>query len=129
MFLLLQLSLLIWLKIYDRFIHPKISEYWLWLTRIASSKNAEKDCRKTSRPYVLIINLIQLSLNSGSAQIQILLGVFGDSKWWGSLSTVPTGDKAKHLLLVNHTTKTIYHHRTTLWLILKFPKLRFFKME
>ena len=34
----------------------------------------------------------------------------GDSGWWGSLTVVPAGNKAKHLLLVNHTTKTIYHH-------------------
>ena len=33
-----------------------------------------------------------------------------DSQWWGSLTMVPTGNKAKHLSSVNHTTKTIHHH-------------------
>ena len=35
----------------------------------------------------------------------------GDSWWWVSLTMVPAGNKAKRLLLVNHTTKTIHHHR------------------
>ena len=34
----------------------------------------------------------------------------GDSRWWGSLTMVPAGNKAKHLSSVNHTTKTIHHH-------------------
>ena len=34
----------------------------------------------------------------------------GDSRWWGSLTTVPAGNKAKHLSSVNHTTKTNHHH-------------------
>ena len=33
----------------------------------------------------------------------------GDSRWWGSLTMVPAGNKAKRLSLVNHTTKTIHH--------------------
>ena len=33
-----------------------------------------------------------------------------DSRWWGSLKMVPAGNKAKDLLLVNHTTKIIHHH-------------------
>ena len=33
-----------------------------------------------------------------------------ESRWWGSLTMVPAGNKAKCLLLVNHTTKTIHHH-------------------
>ena len=33
----------------------------------------------------------------------------GDSRWWGSLTMVPPGNKAKRLLSVNHTTKTIHH--------------------
>ena len=35
----------------------------------------------------------------------------GDSRWWGSLTMVLTGNKAKSLSSVNHTTKTIHHHR------------------
>ena len=34
----------------------------------------------------------------------------GDSQWWGSLTMVPTGNRAKRLSSVNHTTKTIHHH-------------------
>ena len=34
----------------------------------------------------------------------------GDSQWWGSLTMVLAGNKAKHLLSVNHTTKSIHHH-------------------
>ena len=43
---------------------------------------------------VVVINFMQLILNSGSTQVQILL---------------PAGNKAKRLSLVNHTTKTIHH--------------------
>ena len=32
-----------------------------------------------------------------------------ESRWWGSLTVVPAGNKAKRLLSVNHTTKTIHH--------------------
>ena len=38
----------------------------------------------------------------------------GDSRWWGSLTMVPAGNKAKRLSLVNHTTKTIHHHHSLL---------------
>ena len=34
----------------------------------------------------------------------------GDSRWWRSLTMVLTGNKAKYLLSVNHTTKAIHHH-------------------
>ena len=34
----------------------------------------------------------------------------GDSRRWGSLTMVPTGNKAKRLSSVNHTTKTIHYH-------------------
>ena len=34
----------------------------------------------------------------------------GDSRWWGSLTMVPAGNKAKRLSSVNHTTRTIHHH-------------------
>ena len=33
-----------------------------------------------------------------------------DSRWWGSLAIFPTGNKAKCLSLVKHTTKTIHLH-------------------
>ena len=41
------------------------------------------------------------------------LGRVGDSRWWGSLTMVPTGNKAKCLSSVNHTTETIHHHQTS----------------
>ena len=44
-------------------------------------------------------------LNSGSGH-----GQTGDSRRWGSLTTVPVGNKAKRLSLVNHTTKAVHHH-------------------
>ena len=34
----------------------------------------------------------------------------GDSRWWGSLTMAPAGNKAKRLWSVNHATKTIHHH-------------------
>ena len=34
----------------------------------------------------------------------------GDWRWWGSLTMVPAGNKTKHILSVNHTTKIIHHH-------------------
>ena len=34
----------------------------------------------------------------------------GDSRWWGSLTMVPAGKKAKFLSSVKHTTKTIHYH-------------------
>ena len=45
----------------------------------------------------LLYNLIQQSLNSGSMQVQILLTVVGDLRWWGSLTMVQARNKAKHL--------------------------------
>ena len=32
------------------------------------------------------------------------------SRWWGCLTMVPAGNKAKRFSSVNHTTKTIHHH-------------------
>ena len=34
----------------------------------------------------------------------------GKSRWWGSLTMVPAGNRAKYLSSVNHTTKLIHHH-------------------
>ena len=35
----------------------------------------------------------------------------GDLQWWGSVTMVPSGNRAKCLLSVNHITK-IHHHHT-----------------
>ena len=37
-----------------------------------------------------------------------------DSRWWGSLTMFPVGNKAKRLSSVNHTTKTIQTTRNQL---------------
>ena len=55
----------------------------------------------------LLHNFIQLSLNSGFAQVQTYLQHVGDLRWWESLTLVLAGNKAKRLSSVNHTTKTI----------------------
>ena len=34
----------------------------------------------------------------------------GDLRWWGTLTMVQAGNKAKHLSSVNHSTKAIHHH-------------------
>ena len=39
-----------------------------------------------------------------------------DLRWWGSLTTVPAGNKAKCLSSVNYTTKPIhYHYHQIFW--------------
>ena len=59
----------------------------------------------------LLHNFIHQSLNSGSVQVQILLAAFRRfSMARISDNGLPTGNKAKHLSLVNHTAKTIHHH-------------------
>ena len=55
----------------------------------------------------LLHNFIQLSLNSGSAQVQILLARrVGDSGWRGSVAMILAGDKAKRLLATGLETRT-----------------------
>ena len=53
----------------------------------------------------------------------------GDSRWWGSLTMVPVGNKARRLWSVNHTTKTIpssssshhhHHHSLYEWMFLSW---------
>ena len=61
---------------------------------------------------LLLHNVIQLSLNSGYAQFKSCSRHVGDLRWWGSLTMIPAGNKAKHLSSVNHTTKTIHHHHS-----------------
>ena len=58
----------------------------------------------------LLHNFIHLNLSSGSAQVQSCSRCARDSWWWGSLTMVPTENKTKRLLSVNHTAKTIHHH-------------------
>ena len=58
----------------------------------------------------LLHNFIQLSLNSVLSRFKPNSRRFGNLRWWGSLTMVPVGNKAKRLSSVNHTTKTIHHH-------------------
>ena len=62
---------------------------------------------------VVVITTVQL--HSTKPELRFCAGsnparLVGDSRWWGSLTMVPAGNKAKRLLSVNHTTKTIHHH-------------------
>ena len=43
-------------------------------------------------------------------------------RWWGSLTMVPAGNKAKHLSSVNHSTKTIHHHKRVASRVVKLLK-------
>ena len=49
----------------------------------------------------------------------------GDSRWWESLTVVLTGNKAKRLSSVSHTTKIIHRHqhhsKVTFWMNYAFP--------
>ena len=55
----------------------------------------------------LLHSFIQLSLNSGSAQVQTLLAA---CPRFAMVRISDNGNKAKRLSSVNHTTKTIHHH-------------------
>ena len=58
----------------------------------------------------LLHSFIQQSLNSGFAQVQILLMACRRFEMVRSLTMVPAGNKVKRFSSVNHTTKTIRHH-------------------
>ena len=47
----------------------------------------------------------------------------GDSRWWGSLTMVPAGNKAKCLLSVNHTTKIVFMEGSSSWYVTTLPDL------
>ena len=58
----------------------------------------------------LLHNFIQLSLNPGSVQVQILLAVCRRFAMVRISANVQDGNKAKRFSSVNHTRKTIHHH-------------------
>ena len=59
------------------------------------------------------------SLNSGSAQVQMLLAACReDLRWWGSLTIVLAGNKTKCLSSVNHTTITLFI--SSAWEVVQF---------
>ena len=73
---------------------------------------------------VVVITTAQFqpSRNSGSAQVRTCSQHVRDSRWWGSLTMAPAGNKAKGLSLVNHTTKKfiiIDHHHHHHWITLR----------
>ena len=79
----------------------------------------------------LLYNFIQQSLNSGCAQVQILLAVskrVGDSRGWESLKLVSGGSKAKRLSSVNHTTKQfiiiIIINQKDIWNYVSWPEIK-----
>ena len=61
---------------------------------------------------VVVITTAQLY--STKPEVRFCAGSYpvcvGDSRWRGSLTMAPAGNKAKRLSSVNHTTKTIHHH-------------------
>ena len=72
------------------------------------------DSRPLVVPWCSIYHYCTTSFNKASIQF---LRRFkscswrdGDSRWWGSLTMVTAGNKAKRLSSVNYTTKTIHHH-------------------
>ena len=76
----------------------------------------------------LLHNLIQQSLKSGFLRrFKSCSRHVGDLQWRGSLTMVSTGNKAKRLSSVNHTTKIIhYHHsKVTFWTNSAFPLRRY----
>ena len=64
---------------------------------------------------VVVITTAQFqpSRNSGSAQVRTCSQHVRDSRWWGSLTMVPAGNKTKRLSFVNHTTKTIHQYTSS----------------
>ena len=53
-----------------------------------------------------------LSILDNFTKLRFLWSV-RNSRWWGSLTRVPAGNKAKGLSSVNHTTKTIHHYSSS----------------
>ena len=71
----------------------------------ASLSKLQVFCGAVVQWLSLLQNFIQLRLNSGSVQFQILLAVSQES-----LTLVSARNKAKRLSSPNHTTKTIHRH-------------------
>ena len=60
---------------------------------------------------VVVFTTAQLHSTKPKLRFCTCLWRVRDSRWWGSLTVVPAGKKAKCLSLVNHTTKLmLYHH-------------------
>ena len=82
---------------------------WSWITKsLLWSLTVKKIAVPLLQWLSLLNNFIRQNLNSKCRPKSCLQRV-GDSGWWGSLTMVLAGNKAKCLLLVNHTTKILYH--------------------
>ena len=57
------------------------------------------------RRGVVVITTAQLHSTKSELRFKPCSRRVGDSRWWGSLTMVPAGNKAKRLSSVNHTTK------------------------
>ena len=62
----------------------------------------------------LLYNFIYQNLDSGSAEVQLLLEACQRFAMVRIFDNGLTGNKDKYLSLANHTTKTINHHRQSL---------------
>ena len=84
---------------------------WSHLIKFLVLKSITKRCTNVALSLSLLHNFIQLSLNSGSAQVQILLAA---CRRFAMVRISDNGlgwkKKAKRLSSVNLTTKTIHHH-------------------
>ena len=63
------------------------------------------------RHGVVVITTAQLHSTKPELRFKPCSRCVGDSRWWGSLTMVPAGNKAERLSSVNHTTKTTHHHQ------------------
>ena len=65
---------------------------------------------------VVVITIVQLKSTKPElrfcADSNLAPRRVGHSRWWGSQTIDPTGNKAKRLLLGNRNTKTTHHHLT-----------------
>ena len=65
---------------------------------------------KNVHPGVAVITILQLHLTKTKLRFKLSPWHVTDLRWWESLTMVLAENKAKHLLSVNHTTKTIHRH-------------------
>ena len=77
-------------------------------------KQPKHNCGTVVYRLLLLYNFIYQNLDSGSAQVQILLEACQRFAMVRIFDNGLTGNKEKYLSLANHTTKTINHHRQSL---------------
>ena len=81
----------------------------------AVSRNNVKTTEKRVAPWCSVYHYCTTSFNKAWTEVQRRFKSCsrhdGDLRRWRSLTMVSAGNKAIRLLSVNHTTKTIHHHR------------------